>query len=223
MNWNELWQATLQEVAVLSAPLRSWLSWKGVGQSVLGQLLALATFFAFPAVRYVLLRRLARNAGQAEPWYLPAYGFRLVMRNLPRKHTLSKIEYRALLRTVIPASDGASVATFQDDALVERKDFFLFPGTDQVLLSFKLELTAADTLSFSHTDKLGKVNRVFEIDGKAVLIADFSAHVQNRFNFDISVARRVEVRGSRLIEIARAVGADNTEQSFEVSRIREVG
>ena len=131
MSWNEVWGATVQQVVTLSDRLGSWVPWKGVGQSLLGQLLALVTFFAFPAVRYVLLRRLARNAGQAELWYLPAYGFRLVMRNLPRKHTLSKIEYRAFLRTVIPASAGASVATFQDETLWERKEFFVFPGTDQ--------------------------------------------------------------------------------------------
>src|SRR5262245_24217618 len=140
MSWNELWVGTVQEVAALVAPLGAWAFWRGVGQSLLVQLLALLTFFGFPAVRYVLLRRLARKAGQAELWYFPAYGFRLVMRNLPAKHTLSKIEYRAFVRSVIPAGHGSSVATFQDEPLLERKDFFLFPGTDQVLLAFKVEL-----------------------------------------------------------------------------------
>lgn len=92
----------------------------------LGQLAALVTFFAFPAFQYWLLKHTAKNEGNPELWYLPKYGFRLVIRNLPRKKSLSNIRYRVLVRTVVPPSAGSSVATYQDILLVEKDDFFCF-------------------------------------------------------------------------------------------------
>ena len=63
---------------------------------ILTQLLALVTFFAFPATQYLLLKRYSRREGRPDLWYLPAYGFRLVVRKIPGKKTLSNIRYRAL-------------------------------------------------------------------------------------------------------------------------------
>jgi hypothetical protein len=57
----------------------------------LSQLIALIAFFAFPAVQYVLLKTLSRKEGNPELWYLPDHGFRLVIRNLPRKRILTDI------------------------------------------------------------------------------------------------------------------------------------
>jgi hypothetical protein len=62
--------------------------------------LALAAFFAFPAIQYLLLKRFARNEGQPELWYLPKYSFRLVIRNIPGKRALSDLKYCARLRGV---------------------------------------------------------------------------------------------------------------------------
>ena len=45
--------------------------------------------------------------------------------------------------------------TFDDFELSERSEFFLFPGTDQILLQFKLEKDHNGIPSFIHTDKLG--------------------------------------------------------------------
>jgi hypothetical protein len=57
-------------------------------KELISQLLALAAFFAFPAIQYLLLKRFARNEGQPELWYLPKYGFRVVIRNiLAREHS----------------------------------------------------------------------------------------------------------------------------------------
>lgn len=54
---------------------------------VLQQLLALVTFFAFPTFQYLLLKRYARRQGDPQLWYLPAHGFRLVVRNIgDREH-----------------------------------------------------------------------------------------------------------------------------------------
>lgn len=56
-----------------------------------GQLAALVTFFAFPVVQFLMLRRFAHKEGQPELWYLPSYSLRLVIRNIPRNGTLSEI------------------------------------------------------------------------------------------------------------------------------------
>ena len=57
-------------------------------EEAVGQLLALLAFIAFPATQYLGLKWLIRKEGQPELWYLPDYGFRLVVRNLPRKKCL---------------------------------------------------------------------------------------------------------------------------------------
>jgi hypothetical protein len=199
------------------------MSWSGVVEASLGQLGAFVAFFAFPVLQYLLLKRVARGEGQPELWYLPRYGFRLVIRNLPRRRTLSNIRYRALLRTVIPSSDGASVATLQDETLSDREDFFLFPGVDQVLLCFRLEMDRARNTIFIHTDKVGRETKRFEITDEAMVVADFTGTIENLFNFDIAVARRVEITGSRLNELAQVISSGAEEQEFEVSRVREIG
>src|SRR6266852_1332770 len=95
---------------------------QAIAHEVLVQLLALVTFFAFPAFQYLLLKRYSKHEGRPELWYLPAYGFRLVVRNIPGKKTLSEIKYRALIRDVVQAGPGSSVATWNDRILLERED-----------------------------------------------------------------------------------------------------
>src|SRR5688572_8802160 len=106
------------------------MSWTTLGLALLAQLGALAAFFAFPAIQYLILRRLATSEGRPELWFLPRYGFRLVMRNLPRRKTFTGIRYRARLRTVVAAGEGSSVATLVDALILDRDEFFLFPGFD---------------------------------------------------------------------------------------------
>jgi hypothetical protein len=128
------------------------------------------------------------------------------------------------MRVVVPAGDGTSVATFQDENLIEREDFFLFPGVDQVLVCFKLQLNPENRAEFLHTDKLGNLIKKFAINESTMLVADFTANVENLFNFDVAIARRVEINGTRMKEIFDAVKAAPTEESeFAVSRVREVG
>jgi hypothetical protein len=188
------------------------------------QLLAFITFFAFPAVQYLLLKRYARREGEARLWYLPAYGFRLVMSNIDRKSTFSEIRYRTFIRDAVPAGPGSSVKTWRDELLLERDDFFLFPGGDQLLATFRLECLAAGDLVLVGTDKLGKELSRHPIPKGAALIADYSATLENFFNFDIRVARRVEFGYERLHEACTEVLASPHEEvSFEPSRIRPVG
>jgi hypothetical protein len=186
----------------------------------IGQLLGLLTFFAFPAFQYFSLKIFAKNEGQPQLWYLPKYGFRLVIRNLPGKRTLSDIKCRALLRKVITSSSGASVATYQDDVLLGREDFFLFPGNDQVLVSFNLD-GGDDDLCFVLTDKLGQEKKRVPLEDFDRLICDYVATVENILNFDIKLAKRAEMKSSTLGTIWKELKGQ--ECSFPIDRIRNVG
>jgi hypothetical protein len=90
-----------------------------------GQLLALAAFFAFPIFQYVFLWITSKNEGKPELWYLPDHGFRLVMRNIPRRRTFYNVRYKTLVRGFISASKGSSVESWKDDEIVNETEFFL--------------------------------------------------------------------------------------------------
>lgn len=189
----------------------------------IGQVLALITFFGFPMIQYIILKLSARREGIPELWYLPAYGFRLVIRNLPRKKQLFDIKYRCILRRVVPKNEGSSVSTYDDYELLSNEDFFLFAGTDQVLLSFQIRRDGQMNQIFVLTDKLGN-----EIDTKGMsdfdsLIADYTATVDNFFHFDIRISKRVEISRETLVSILEQIERKNTEQRFQVTRVRNVG
>jgi hypothetical protein len=193
-------------------------------QQALGQLLALLAFFGFPIVQYLLLRRIAHREAMPELWYLPAYGFRLVIRNLPRRKTLTDIRYRAIVRKVVPQGIGASVATLVDLPLLKREEFFLFPGTDQILVAFRLaEASEKDSVLLTKVDKLGNAENEIDLQETDRLICDYSATIENFFNFDVAVARRVEVSGATLKKIAQAAQRRNPEQRYSVDRVRTIG
>jgi len=191
-------------------------------KELLTQVLGLITFFGFPALQYVVLKSFSKRVGQPELWYLPAYGFRLVIRNIPGRRTLSEIMYRVLVRQVVPSGIGASVATWNDVVLVEHKDFFLFPGADQVLLSFRLERGEAG-LQLLRTNKMGDELSRIPLSEASVLIADYSANIENFLNFDVKLAKRVELRADDLAKAFAAMHRNNMEQQIDVSRVREVG
>lgn len=72
-----------------------------------GQLLALLTFFIFPILQFLILKYHSRHEGLPELWYLPDYGFRLVIRNMGRPRNLYDINYHAYTMKKIPASEGS--------------------------------------------------------------------------------------------------------------------
>jgi len=189
----------------------------------LSQLSALIAFFAFPAIRYFFLKRNARKEGLPELWYLPKYGFRLVIRNLPRKRCLSDIQYKAYLREIKASSSGSSVATFNDKRLVEQRDFFLFPCTDHILISFKIEKDNFGKYFIIVTDKVGNEVDRESFDKFSILVADYTAILENWFNFDIKLAKRVELSANSLQQIFESVQKNNQEQHFLVERVRNVG
>jgi len=185
--------------------------------------IALVTFFAFPAIQYIFLKRFSRKEGKPELWYLPSYGYRLVIRNIPGKKTLSDIRYRTLIRKSVNANRGASVSTLVDEVLTEREDFFLFPGYDQILLCFKVTGETKNALKFVHTDKLGKTIKelpVYEVDE---LISDYTANVKNYFNFDIKLSKRVIISQKILISSWAHVQINNRENRFDGYTILDIG
>jgi hypothetical protein len=191
--------------------------WSGL----LSQLVALATFFAFPAIQYLLLKRFSKTQGRPELWYLPAYGFRLVIHNIAGNRTLTDVDYRTIMREAVPPCPGADVTTWIDTDLADREDFFLFPGSDQVLVSFKLE-EEGDVLNFVLTDKLGVETSRMPLSIRKKLISDYSATVRNMLNFNIQVAKRVEIKEDKFREIYQTIKSNNAEQVFGVSRVRDV-
>jgi len=167
-----------------------------------GQLLALATFFAFPAIQYLLLRRFSVREGAPELWFLPEHNcFRLVIRNIPGKKILSGLKTRAMLRKIVRPVESTGVAAFMDEVLVKGEDFFLFPGTDQTLVSFRLERGASDSMYFVFSDKLGKEKKRFPLDDFDKLVCDYTANLENPFNFDIKMGKRAEVTSESLVKI----------------------
>ncbi len=187
------------------------------------QLIALITFFAFPIVQYLLLKFNTKNEGTPELWYLPDYGFRLVLRNLPRKKTLSNIKYRAIIRHFILPSPGASISTYEDKFLFQTEDMFLFPGTDQILLVFNIELSNNGELNLVWTDKLENKNEVYELEDTSQLIIDYEASIENLFNFDVKIAKRVILKEESLHEFWQLLQEEKVEQKLKIDEVLPVG
>ena len=81
-------------------------------------------------------------------------------------------------------SDG-SPGYVQDNVLVEREDFFVFPGTDQILLCFQLQGETPDNLDFVLTDKVGIEKARVPLSGFQKVICDYTATLNNPFNFNV--------------------------------------
>ncbi|HET9283682.1 MAG TPA: hypothetical protein VFR24_17140 [Candidatus Angelobacter sp.] len=191
---------------------------------MIDQFLALLAFFIFPIIQYVWLKYRSKNEGKIKLWYLPAYGFRLVIRNLPRRHTLSDIKYRVQLRKIVPPAAGATVATLIDTPVHEKEDFFLFPGNDQTLLSFRIKGETQDKLIFTITDKLGNEQKTIPLAEFDRIICDYSATLNNLFNFNVHLAKRGEISSATLkILWQKTQSAPQDEDEFAIDRVRNVG
>jgi hypothetical protein len=190
-----------------------------------GQLLALLAFFGFPAFQYALLKWFSKRDGQPELSYHPSYGFRLAIRNLPQKKTLSQIRYRALLRKDHADPTGSRLRTCVDKELLEREDYFLFPEADQILLNFRLVRSSNKDLQLVQTDLLGQAKECEGVPLESFdrLVCDYSATIENFLNFDIRIARRVEIRSSSLCSMLENVEKNNREREFSIETVRIVG
>jgi hypothetical protein len=153
---------------------------------------------------------------------LPKYGFRLVIRNIPGKRALSDLKYCARLRK-IPASQGSSVATYEEDVRTREHDFFLFPGSDQLILSFGIEGESETNLEFLLTDRFGREKRRVPFANIDVLIADYTATLGNLFNFNVKLAKRAVIKVASLRNVWLEVEKNNVEQQFAIDVVRSVG
>ena len=185
-------------------------------QILLAQLISLIAFFAFPVIRYLLLKHQARTAGRPELWYLPAYGFRLVIRNLPEKNNLADIKYRVFSRLIVPPSKGASPNTLLDRPLVRTDDFFLLAGYDQVVIAFKIENDSEGSMWFVHTDKVSNEIARVSFSEFDLVIADYTATLVNRLGYDVKLSRRVQLRKSFLDETGKDAESHKKEKEYEV-------
>ena len=191
----------------------------------IGQLIALFAFFAFPATQYVLLKALSRKEGNPELWYLPEHGFRLVIRNLPRKRTLTNIQHRVSVRQIRFASTGSSVASIIENRLLTREDMVLFPGVDQILLEFRLYqdadgLREGRVILIPSSGYTTKDCSAIEVGASSRLICDYSATIQNFFNFDVQVGKRVEITGFDLFAMLVETIASRVERNFQLENVR---
>ena len=197
---------------------------KVLEQSV-SQFLALVTFFAFPAIQYILLKWAARQEGLPRLGYLPEYGFRLVIRNIPRKRFLKDIKYKVFLRNILPPSRGSKAYTFYDIDILSREEFFTFPNSDQTMLSFQLHGIDEQNIDFIVTDKLGNgIQNRIPLKNFEKLICDYSATIDNFFNFDVKVEKRVVIKSSSLVRMWNEtnLGCENF-KAFEVDYILNHG
>lgn len=189
--------------------------------NIISILVSLITFFAFPILQYLILKQVSKKEGLPEIWYIPKYGcFRLVVRNTLRSKVLRDIKTCTSLRTIILPSKGCSVPTYVEDLVYENKMFFLFPGNDYVLLSFKLKKDKDFYLIL--TDKLGRAIKRFPICKNTQLITEYTAILHNLFNFNISLAKRIEISGNELKDIFETIQKDNSEQLFKIRYIRHI-
>jgi hypothetical protein len=187
------------------------------------QVIALLAFFAFPIVQYYILKNISKKNGNPELWYLPAYGFRLVISNIPHKKTLTELKCRTRIRKIIPANEGSSVSTLVDETLIDQDEFFLFKGYDHILLNFKLTGSAESELQFVQTDKLGNILRAFSINDFTELISDYTANIKNLFNFDVKVSKRLVLKSDTIKKYWKTIQEDCTEQSFIIDKVISVG
>jgi len=192
-------------------------------KTFISHILALLTFFAFPIIQYVILKFCTRRKCSPELWYLPEYGFRLVIRNLPSKKRLFDIKYRSFLRDVVPSKQGCSVSTYVDFDLTKQEEYFLFPGSDQVLVSFCLERDVQKSPMLVHTDKLGNEWSRKHIHEFKILISDYMATIDDLFHFDVKISKRVKISSEDLEQMLCSIEKDNREQSFQVTETLDVG
>ena len=132
-------------------------------ESLPGQLIALAAFFIFPIIQYILLRIISRKEGTPELWYLPSYGFRVVIRNKLRRRILKEIRYSVRVIESVSSPDGCDTTTTRTALSFEGERLFLFPKADLILMSFQLQSDHEGT-RFIYTDDFGVQNININID-----------------------------------------------------------
>ena len=72
---------------------------------------------------------------------------------------------------------------------------------------------------FVHTDKLGNEKNQFSVTRNHSLIVDYTANIENFFNFDVRLARRTQLYGKSMETL---VDPGDSEKEFPLDQIREI-
>jgi hypothetical protein len=190
-------------------------------EQLLGVFIGFITFFLYPMFEFYVKRRYSKNVGNPELWYLPSFGFRLVIRNIPNNINLFDLKYKTILRKIVSSNSGSSVSTLQDEVLVNSEELFLISGYDQVIVSFQLKIDN-NNLYFILTDKLGVEKSKHLLDSDSLIVCDYKATIDNKFHFDVPVGRRIVIKKETLIKTLQTIQNDNTEQRFELNKIIKI-
>ena len=169
-----------------------------IWQGILGQLIALATFFAFPALQNVWLKSVSSREGAMNLSFSPRYGFRIAAANQFGRRVISDLRWRAVIRRIRPSPDSRRLGLCDDVEVVRREDFFLFPGGDQILVAFKLRRVDGHVMLIP-TSVVGADREPLPVGDGATLVCDFTANIEMRFNFDYRMAKRATVNLDALV------------------------
>lgn len=189
--------------------------------SLTGQLIALAAFFIFPIIQYILLRIISRKEGAPELWYLPSYGFRLVIRNKLGRKVLKEIRYSSRILGSVPSPDDSGTITTKTVTSFAGERLFLFPKTDFIIISFQLLPTPEGT-KFVYTNDLGVHNINMNIDEFSEIRCDYLATIHNFFNFHIQIGKRVVISSSELLKLAKVTHGSTKEMRLELNNIYSI-
>ncbi|WP_353779679.1 hypothetical protein [Winogradskyella sp. 3972H.M.0a.05] len=188
---------------------------------IIGVIIGFITFFIFPISEHIAKRLFSKELGNPELWFLPEFGFRLVIRNIPNETKLYDIKYQSKIIKIIPSTAYSSVSTIDETMLTETEEFFLFSGSDQVMLSFQLN-NIENEIVFVHTDKLGKEKCSYPLSKIDNVICDYMANIDNKFHFDVKKGRRVNISKNDLKNYYDLISKNNNEQRLMLLNIQSV-
>jgi len=169
-------------------------------------LIPLLAFFAFPIIQYTILKIGARKKGAAELWYMRRFKcFRLVIRNETQKRILTDIKVRVRTRKMFPEPDPLTTS-FKEEILDDHEELFTFPGTDHVMVCFRVE-KEGDLGQLVITDKFGIQTCKIPFDHFDVFLCDYIATVKNPFNFDFKLAKRITLTQGQMMKMFEIINA----------------
>lgn len=192
-------------------------------KTLITQLIALLTFFGFPALQYFLLVQFSKNHAKPELWYLPDWGFRLVIRNMHSKRTLTNIKQRSFIRSYFHSGKGSSVTSYEDQLINEKESMFLFPKEDYILLEFNLKLHSdGESTEIIVSNSSDNDNSIIVMNDDSDLVIDYEANIKNYLNFNVKVANRVKINETSLFDCLQKIQESNVERTFMIDSIQRV-
>ncbi|CDT07716.1 hypothetical protein [Vibrio coralliirubri] len=169
-------------------------------EHLVSQILALLTFFLFPVLQFFLLKKASQDIALPQLWYLPQYGYRLVIRNAHSNKNLYDVKYKAYLKIrvkpevnydhgVVPPVPSVCATIY--DELESSEMTLLLAREDKAMLCFKLLGESKSNLEFCKTDYFGNVEKKIKIEPNVEIHVEYTAIIDNPFNFDTRILKRV--------------------------------